>query len=85
MNEQTKRFIAGCIACIVIMLSITSCVRTKWELAADMVNNGASPLEVKYTVYEDRRCIAVFEAEEDNLLTVEEVEELRVAEYKEEA
>jgi hypothetical protein len=39
----------------------------------------------KYTVYEDRRCIAVFEAEEDNLLTVEEVEELRVAEYKEEA
>jgi hypothetical protein len=46
MNEQTKRFIAGCIACIVIMLSITSCVRTKWELAADMVNNGASPLEV---------------------------------------
>jgi hypothetical protein len=50
MNEETKRFVVGCIAAVVITLSIASsiasCSKNKFELAADMVNKGASPLEV---------------------------------------
>jgi hypothetical protein len=39
----------------------------------------------RYTVYEGKRCIAVFELENNVLLSAEEVEELRVADYKDSA